>query len=156
VAVNGFLLDMPRSFEDFATVALGEELPRRGGQARRQDPHHLDVGHEVRIRPDLVWRVAGAPAAVLDAKYKAKKPSGFPDADLYQMLAYCTVLRLERGHLVYAKGNERPAHYVVRHSGIQIICHALDLGRPPYELLAQTRALGQQVAEAAGARGVRA
>jgi 5-methylcytosine-specific restriction enzyme subunit McrC len=39
-------------------------------------------------------------------KYKAEKPGGFPDADLYQLLAYCTTLRLPVGHLVYAEGNE--------------------------------------------------
>jgi 5-methylcytosine-specific restriction enzyme subunit McrC len=63
----------------------------------------------------------------LDAKYKAEKPSGFPDADLYQMLAYCPALRLRRGHLVYAKGNEAADHHVVRNSGVEIVQHVLDL-----------------------------
>ncbi len=58
------------------------------------------------------------------------KPAGYPDADLYQMLAYCTALHLPRGHLVYARGNADAARHVVRHSGVQIVCHALDLARP--------------------------
>ena len=44
------------------------------------------------LKPDIVWHVGGKVAAVVDAKYKAEKPSGFPNADLYQLLAYCTVL----------------------------------------------------------------
>jgi len=150
VAVNGFLLDMPQVFEDFVTVALGEELSRRhDGRAHRQDWHYLDVGRHVRIRPDLVWYVTGAPAAVIDAKYKAAKPSGFPDADLYQMLAYCTALRLNHGHLVYAKGNADPACHLIRHTGIEIVCHALDLDTPPHDLLRQVSALGRQIADMA-------
>lgn len=43
---------------------------------------------------------------MVDAKYEAEKPSGFPQADTYQMLAYCTVLGLPVGHLVYAEGNQ--------------------------------------------------
>jgi hypothetical protein len=56
-------------------------------------------------------------------------------------LAYCIVLGLERGHLIYAKGSEKPAHHVVRRSGIEIICHAVDLDAEPGALLAQMRAL---------------
>ena len=56
------------------------------------------------------------PRAVIDAKYKAEKPAGYPNADLYQMLAYCTALRLSDGHLVYAKGSaeQRPTASVTR------------------------------------------
>jgi len=39
---------------------------------------------------------------VVDAKYKAEKPSGFPNAGVYQMLAYCLRLGLPEGHLVNA------------------------------------------------------
>jgi 5-methylcytosine-specific restriction enzyme subunit McrC len=146
VAINGFLLDMWRLFEDFVTVALAEELRRYGGSTYPQSPHHLDEAQLIRFKPDLVWRRDGRPAAVIDAKYKAEKPAGFPDADLYQVLAYCTVLNLARGHLVYARGNEQPARYVVRHSGIEIVCHALDLNRPPSVVLDQVRRVADDVA----------
>jgi 5-methylcytosine-specific restriction enzyme subunit McrC len=149
VAVNGFLLAMPRLFEDFVTVALTEELRRYGGRADKPTVF-LDEERHVRMIPDLVWWRSGAPAAVIDAKYKAEKPAGFPDADLYQMLAYCTALDLPRGHLVYARGNEQPARYVVRHCAVEIVCHALDLDRPPAALLEQIR----DVARAASDVGV--
>ena len=81
------------------------------------------------------------------AKYKAEKPSGYPNADLYQLLAYGTVLGLRTGHLVYAAGNEEPVRHVVCQSGTEIICHALDLSQPPKELLAEVLTLAAQIAD---------
>jgi 5-methylcytosine-specific restriction enzyme subunit McrC len=68
-----------------------------------------------------VWLGTDSTAwAVVDAKYKAERPEGFPDADLYQMLAYCTVLGLAEGHLVYAKGNEPVMSHQIRRAGVTI------------------------------------
>ena len=35
--------------------------------------------------------------------HKALRPAGLPNADAYQMLAYCTALNLNQGYLVDAK-----------------------------------------------------
>lgn len=145
VAINGFLLDMPRLFEDFVTVAIGEELRRHDGRVQPQDSHHLDQDAHIRIKPDLVWHRSGTPAAVIDAKYKAEKPAGFPDADLYQMLAYCIALGLPRGHLIYARGNEQAARYPIRNCSVEIVCHALDVGQHPAALLAQVGRIAQEI-----------
>ncbi|MFE6908560.1 McrC family protein [Streptomyces erythrochromogenes] len=135
--VDGFLFDMNRLFEDFVTVALREACRARGHVARLQDPHHLDEAAAIRIKPDLVlYGPDGALHAVVDAKYKAEKREGFPDADLYQMLAYCTALGLPTGHLVYAKGNAAHVAHTVRRAGIVIHQHALDLDQDPPGLLA--------------------
>jgi serine/threonine protein kinase len=49
----------------------------------------LRGSRQVRMRPDLVWyEESGAPMAVADAKCKAGRLDGYPDADIYQMLAY--------------------------------------------------------------------
>ena len=152
VLLNGFLLDMPKLFEDFVTVTLREALVAEfGGWVDSQDRHYLDQAGRVVLRPDIVWKVRGSPVAVIDAKYKAEKPAGYPNADLYQLLAYCTVLGLRAGHLVYAKGNEKPARHIVRQSGIEIYCHALDLNQPPDALLSQTRDLARNIASAPSA-----
>jgi len=149
IAVNGFLLDMPRLFEDFVTVALREALVvRYGGRVVGQDRSYLDEATLVVLRPDIVWKIGGTAVAVVDAKYKAEKPAGYPNADLYQLLAYCTVLGLRNGHVVYAKGNEDPARHVVRRSGIEIFCHAVDLDQPPEQLLARMSGLAAQIAAA--------
>jgi len=80
---------------------------------------------------------------VFDAKYKVDDAAGrYPNADLYQMLAYCTVLGLPRGWLVYAGGG-RPLERLVRNTGIRIVEWPLDLGVPPWELLGQIRVLAE-------------
>ena len=147
VAVNGFLLDMPNLFEDFVTVALREAIvPMYGGRLDGQDRSHFDEAEQVVLKPDIVWKLRGSAVAVIDAKYKAEKPAGYPNADIYQLLAYSTVLGLNRGHLVYAKGNEHPARHVVRRSSIEILCHAIDLSQDPEELLGQIHDLADLIA----------
>lgn len=148
VTASGFLFDMYRVFEDFVTVALTEALAASGGRATRQAPgHRLDELGRVVIRPDLVWYDdQQRPRAVVDAKYKAERPGGFPDADLYQMLAYCTALNLPEGHLVYALGNEESTRHTVRHVGTVIQCHALQLDAEPAELLDQVSMLAEVIA----------
>ena len=149
VAINGFLLDMPKLFEDFVTTALREALVATyGGRVQGQERSYLDEASQVILRPDIVWKIRGSAVAVIDAKYKAEKPAGYPNADLYQLLAYCTVLGLPSGHLVYAKGNEEAARHVVRRSGVEIFCHALDLGLAPNMLLGQIDDLARTIASA--------
>ena len=92
-------------FEQFVTVALREAITARfGGRVEGQIRYYLDQAGQVPLWPDIVWKVGGTTAAVIDAKYKAEKPAGYPNADLYQLLAYCTILGLPVGHLVYARG----------------------------------------------------
>ncbi|MGW2889022.1 McrC family protein [Streptomyces griseoruber] len=144
--VDGFLFDMNKLFEDFVTVALKETCRGSGLSARLQDPHHLDEAAAIRMKPDLVlYGPDGVPCAVVDAKYKAQKRGGFPDADLYQMLAYCTALGLPEGHLVYAKGNASHAAHTVRHAGIVIHQHALDLDQEPASLLTDIEEVTQRL-----------
>jgi 5-methylcytosine-specific restriction enzyme subunit McrC len=142
VVVSGFLFDMARVFEDFLSAALRAALAPSGGRCVLQAAHHLDEDGAIRIVPDIVYvSDDGHPIAVADAKYKAEKPEGYPDADLYQMLAYCTALGLSEGHLIYAKGNGPHAAHRVRRAGITIHQHALDLNQPPSAVLADVQAL---------------
>jgi 5-methylcytosine-specific restriction enzyme subunit McrC len=103
----------------------------------------------VRLRPDFVYYSDGdgAPIAVADAKYKIEKAPGRHNADLYQMLAYCTVLGLRHGHLIYAAGEiGQQAHRIVGTEGVEIKQHALDLTLPPAELLGEIAALARAIA----------
>jgi 5-methylcytosine-specific restriction enzyme subunit McrC len=146
LTASGFLFKLWKIFEDFVVTALAEKLQARHGRVLRNYPCHLDRDRAIRMKPDLVWRVNGRPVAVVDAKYKPEKPSGYPDTDLYQVLAYCTALNLPHGHLVYARGNAEPKRHIVRSSGTEIICHALDLMLPPAKLLAQVRGIADELA----------
>ena len=106
--VSGYLFNMATIFEDFVTVALREALKSYGGRTSLQHVTHLDDDADVPVRPDFVWLTQGHARIVVDAKYKAEKPTGFPQADLYQMFAYCTVLGLPEGDLVYATKPHAP------------------------------------------------
>ncbi|TLS47426.1 restriction endonuclease [Streptomyces montanus] len=149
-AVSGFLLDLAKVFEDFVSMALREALRPLGGRCRFQAHHHLDEAAAVLLKPDLVWYDdAGRPLGVADAKYKAEKEKeGHPNADLYQMLAYCTVLGLPSGHLVYAQGRAPMASHRVREAGVVITRHGLDLDQDPTVVLAGMARIAEHVAGA--------
>jgi 5-methylcytosine-specific restriction enzyme subunit McrC len=143
--VSGFVFDMWRIYEDFVCVALREAMTPYGGRSALQHHLHLDEAANVSMRPDYLWVLGGQPSAVVDAKYKAERPSGFPQADLYQLLAYCTVLGLPEGHLIYAMGNEHPSRHSVIGAGVTIHCHTLDLAQPPDALLGQVASLTRRI-----------
>lgn len=155
LTIDGFLLDMNKLFEDFVTVALREALREHGLAARLQDPHHLDAAGLVRIRPDLVVRTGDGrtPLAVVDAKYKVEKADGLLNADLYQALAYATVLSLPEAHLVYAAGPQPERFHEVRGTtagpggrGVRLYRHSLDLSREPGQLLSALKEIAGRLA----------
>jgi 5-methylcytosine-specific restriction enzyme subunit McrC len=148
VRIDGFVLDLARIFEDFVTAALRDALVplSPGSSVIGQYGTWLDEGGQVALRPDVVWLDPSlVPLAVLDAKYKAEKPSGFPNADIYQAFAYATALGLGEAHLIYAQGNEIPKQYVVTGPGVVVRAHALDLAVPPAQLLKQVGELAVRV-----------
>ncbi|MHB1432127.1 MAG: McrC family protein, partial [Streptosporangiaceae bacterium] len=145
LTVASFVVSMAKVFEDFVTIALREALAPYGGTTRGQYQDHLDTSKTVPIRPDVVHLRDGRPAAVFDAKYKLEEAdSRYPNADFYQMHAYCTVLGLPRGWLVYAQGSARPQPRRVRNTGIDIIAYPLDLTAHPASLLSQIRDLAHR------------
>lgn len=148
VRATGFLINMNTAFEDFVTVSLTRALAPFGGRCKPQDQGHpMDKARNIKLRPDLVrYGPSGAPQAVIDAKYKAEAPSGFPYADLYQLLAYCTATRLKVGHLIYAEGGDDDHDVVVRNAGVVIRRHVLDLQQPVSELQAQAALLARIIA----------
>lgn len=153
VTVTGFVVDLAKIFEEFVCRTLTERLRAHSGYTQCQERWHLDRDRQVAIRPDLVWYGRDErPSAVIDAKYKAEKPGGFPDADLYQMLAYCTALRLPHGHLVYAKGNEQGRTHVITGTEITLHAHTLDLAQPPDRLLQQVDELAVRIIDTSNVR----
>ncbi|CAL9407802.1 restriction endonuclease [Streptomyces sp. Tu 3180] len=157
LTVDGFLFDMNQLFEDFVTVALSTALKEQGLAPRPQDSHHLDTSGPVRIRPDLVVRTRDGrtPVAVVDAKYKVEKTDGRLHADLYQALAYATVLGLREAHLVYAAGRQPTRFHEVRGTavgtdgrGLRLYQHSVDLAREPRQLLSALRDIAALLARA--------
>jgi 5-methylcytosine-specific restriction enzyme subunit McrC len=108
-----FLIDMNKLFEEFVTQIFRE---RAGGQVtvNSQVPLYLGHGKKVLMRPDILVSGGEAGELVADCKYKRIEPSEFKNHDLYQMLAYCTATRVQRGLLIY------PYHAAAVQDEIQI------------------------------------
>lgn len=146
--VASFVVNMAAVFEDFVTVALRESLGAAPGRTEGQHECFLDEPDgsgrsRVKMFADVVHVMDGKPVAVFDAKYKASSWSGYPNADHYQMLAYCTALNVPRAWLVYADAG--PARVrKVRNSGVEIVEFPIDLSRTPKELLAAVGDLARQ------------
>lgn len=152
ISASGFVFDMNKVFEDFVTIALREATGPSAGVVRSQQRRFLDEEHQLRIKPDVTWWDGERCMAVADAKYKALAPRTMPNADAYQMLAYCSVLRLSRGFLVYAKDSgERPRSHRVANSGCTIEVRTRDVEAGPNPLLRQVRALADEIV-ASGSR----
>ncbi|MEU3431518.1 McrC family protein [Streptomyces gardneri] len=148
---DGFLLDLPRVFERFVTVTLGEALARQGIRCAPQDVHRLDEAGKAPFRPDLVLYRGGRPISVMDAKYTFLKVTAPPVDHLYQLLAYCTALGIPHGHLVYAATTpgQAPTDHLIRNSPVTITAHALNLNDSPAGLLAQMATLAALAARTA-------
>lgn len=140
--IAAFVVPMWKVYEDFVSVALREALDRYPGSTVTQFPSTLDERQggvpPVSMEVDIVHEVGGRPVIIADAKYKAASPSGrYPNADQYQMLAYCTALGLPRAWLVYAQGTHVPVVRKVRHADVEIVEWPLDLSVSSAEILAQ-------------------
>lgn len=143
--VASFVVNMAMVFEDFVAAALREALSGVPGRTEGQYECFLDEPDgtrqsRVRMFADVVHVVDGKPAAVFDAKYKASSWSGYPNADQYQMLAYCTALSVPRAWLVYADAGQVRVRKV-ENASVEIVEFPLDLSRTPKELLAAIKYL---------------
>lgn len=145
-----FLFDMNEVFESFLYAALDEAFRRFGGTLRRHAPIRLDVEEGLRMEPDMTWwKPAARCRAVIDAKYKSLVDRAtMPNADAYQMLAYCVALGLPRGFLIYAKdaGELTRVHRIRRHDYV-IDVRAVDVELPPEKLLDQVSEIACVIAE---------
>lgn len=145
--VASFVVNMATVFEDFVTTALREALADQPGITTPQYPAFLDQDEglksslRIRMFVDVVHEISGRPALIFDAKYKASSWSGaYPNADYYQMLAYCTSLELPRAWLVYA-GSGIPRIRRIAHTDTSIVEFPLNISQDPSDLLESVRRL---------------
>ncbi len=147
VRASGFLMDMNAVFQEFVTQSLRDTLGVSADDFRERSVPSLDIGGQVGLRPDLVWRQGTSYTFVGDAKYKNLASDVIPNADLYQLLAYATALNLPGGILIYAQGEADTATYQVRHSGKRLEVAALDLSGGLEETLKRVAHLAIRVRE---------
>jgi len=108
-----FLIDMDKLFERFVTEVLRERADIHTAVDAQVSTH---LGHEQKVlmRPDVIVSEEGTVGLVADCKYKRLEPSEFKNHDIYQMLAYCTATRVQRGLLIY------PLHAAVVRDEVEI------------------------------------
>ena len=126
-AVASFVVNMATVFEDFVATALREALEPYPGLTEWQYEAFMDEAEpgypssdRVRMYVDVVHSVRGRPAMIFDAKYKAASAGGaYPNADHYQMLAYCTALGVPRAWLVYAGAGTAACSPCPKHGSVR-------------------------------------
>ena len=152
VRVAAFVVPMWRVFEDFVGTALTESLRRFPGRtqtdpqfaSRLDEPPPGRQRGAIMMALDVVHLVHGVPRLIFDAKYKVEDPRGrYPNADHYQMLAYCTALSVPKAWLVYAQGSRVPTVRRIKNTTISIVEYPLDLRAQPRDVLRQVEKLAQ-------------
>jgi 5-methylcytosine-specific restriction enzyme subunit McrC len=83
-----------------------------------------------------------------DAKYKVLKPGKWLREDLYQLLAYCSVLGLPKGILIYASEHP-PETYTVRQVGIGLEIVGINMDADPSDIETQARGAAGRLFEQA-------
>lgn len=160
--VASFVVTMWKVFEDFVTVALTEALASLTGRTQAQLPAYLAGPGDWRrgtvpINVDVVHlRPDGAPAVVFDAKYKVASATGhYANADHYQMLAYCTALKVPRAWLIYAGGGEVARVRRIKNTTVEVVECPLNLAANPAAILERMRAIaGLSAGPVSGVAGV--
>jgi 5-methylcytosine-specific restriction enzyme subunit McrC len=151
-----FLIDMNAVFERFIRVALREALrldTRTFPAAAGNRSVYLDTEHGVALEPDLSWWTGGRCVFAGDCKYKRTEGS-IPNADVYQMLAYLTALRLTDGLLVYAAGEDVPRTLTIPLADKRLLVRTIDVSQAPTNVLAQIANLAGLIRSIAAASAV--
>ena len=122
---NGFLMDMNRLFEKFVSRKLQKKLAPHNIHVREQQEFAFDLDRQSTIRPDLLFIRSTGSRLVADTKYKIGVDTG--PGDLHQMLAYCHILKIQKGILIRI-GTSQPRHFRVadRETIIQVVNVDLD------------------------------
>jgi len=150
-----FLVNMNWLYEEFVRAAVANSL-RGTARVRKPGPLALDEAGRGRIQPDLLFEDDEAPFLVGDCKYKRVGADIQSNADLYQILAYCSSLGLSRGALVYPRHLvDVDDELVVRNSPIRLRRVTIDLGVPLGELAAECQRVSREMLRFAGLPRVR-
>lgn len=123
-----FLVDMNVLFERYVTRIL-EEWCKPPLLVRSQVRIYMDHDEKVTMRPDLVLLREDVPVLIADCKYKRLKLEPTGNDDLYQVLAYCGAIGVQKGMLIYPRHSASGSEVHVRNLGCVIRREIIDLGR---------------------------
>jgi len=140
VVVHGFRVNMAHLFERLVARLLIDVDAAWSAQVTLP----LDQRETLVIRPDLVRDDGTGWSGVADTKYKLLDEAGkVSNADIYQLVTYCSRLGLAAGHLIYADGGAEPDPYEVMGTDIEVAIHRLDLTQAVPLLVNRVRALAE-------------
>jgi 5-methylcytosine-specific restriction enzyme subunit McrC len=142
-AAPALLVSLERLFERHVTRGVADAFAGRDGVAVRVQPEHVIPGPpNVVVRPDVVIERSGQPVLVVDAKWKRLPREGLIHDDLYQVLAYCTILGARQAVLVYP-GRRRCWDHTFAPAGVRVQVRTLDVAGPLPTCLEARRRLGR-------------
>jgi 5-methylcytosine-specific restriction enzyme subunit McrC len=138
---RGFLLDMNVLFEKFVEKAFQSALRRNCLSVEPQTERPLSQGARTPIViPDITVRRGGEVVLVADAKYK-RDESGPQNSDIYQVIAYGTVLQCPIVYLLYPKTViESERDIAVLNSPIVVKTRRVDISSPNAVAIAEALA----------------
>jgi 5-methylcytosine-specific restriction enzyme subunit McrC len=151
-----FLLNMERVFERYLTHGVRRAFAEDdrytvAGQALCTVSASRPGQPDLEMRPDLMVERGGRPVVVVDAKWKRLRRAPEP-ADMYQVLAYCTVLGVRRGVLVYPGRRDRVRRYVLPRSPVRLEVCTLRVSGPREECALSLQGLAARFGRARGPR----
>jgi 5-methylcytosine-specific restriction enzyme subunit McrC len=125
-----FLLDMERAFERHLTRGVVAAFAGRQRWNVAVQPRHVanravEGQPDLSLRPDLVLARDGRPLLVVDAKWKRLPADALVTDDVYQVLAYATLVGARGAVLVYPGGRERVWVYTLTESSIRLVVRTL-------------------------------
>jgi len=149
-----FLLDMNKLFEKFVGQILVDRCAESSWSATEQEGHWLARAGRIGIIPDLVIRYGAAICSIADCKFKRiSQESDYHNHDYYQVLAYCTALKVDRGVLIYPKHElEIEDEARILHSDVVIRRMSVDLSGTPAQLRAACDRLAKEILDWSGAQ----
>ncbi len=138
-----FTVDMNDLFERFVERIVAQQARNAGIQLAAQAPTQLAAN--ISMKPDLVLRADGVARAVGDAKYKEPGNQVPPNEDLYQLLAYCVLLDLNAGLLIYSGNLDK--RYLIERAGIALEATSIDLTGDPEQIMTSARKAAKRLIE---------
>jgi 5-methylcytosine-specific restriction enzyme subunit McrC len=144
---SAFLVDMNCIFEDFLFVALKNSAAFSSLELIQGSKGHklkLDEEGNYTLQPDISSWAGDFCHFAADVKYKDIDSKKQPNADIYQMLAYCTATQLQSGFLIYA-GSRTNESVTIRNCGRKIRITSIDLKSPPSGILSQVNKIAEHM-----------
>jgi 5-methylcytosine-specific restriction enzyme subunit McrC len=145
-----FLLDMERVFERYVLTNLARYFRENAEYhvalqtlltANRPAPGQPDLT----MRPDFLLSKGDAPMLVLDTKWKRLKGTPLVTVDVYQVLAYCTALGVDRAVLVYPGRRDRAWRCRLKRSPVCVTIRTLRVVGSRHALAQSVRRLARSL-----------